>query len=287
MTKILGFAGRSQSGKSTACNWLSGLYMQEAGLIDSHFVNGDGTLWIPVELDNKIEDRCIQFNRPTMWLVENVYPHVKQYSFADPLKHFIMQVFGASWENMYGSNDEKNQESHIKWAAFPEEVRKKYKKNKKNLMTWREVMQVYGTDIVRVIDPDSWARACINQITAEESNVALVADVRFPNEVKAIQDAGGKVIKLLRNPLNSDHDSETALDVENFDQSEFDATIDNTNMSIGEQNKATILVLKQWGFVNFAFAELDPEPIYEQEQQQPPVEQKKNLIIKEGVAKLR
>lgn len=270
MTKILGFAGRSQSGKSTACNWLSGLYMQAAGLIDSHFVNGDGTLWVPVELDGIIEDQCIQFNRPTMWLMENIYPHVKQYSFADPLKQFIMTVFGATWDNCYGTNEQKHEESHVKWSVISEEIRKKYKKGKKEFLTWRDLMQVFGTDMVRQIDHNAWVRACITQVQAEESEIALIQDVRFPNEVTGIQDTGGKVIKLMRNPINSDHDSETALDPENFDQSIFDAVIDNSNMTIGEQNKETVKILKSWDFIDFLFADLDPEPQPVKEEKLPP-----------------
>ena len=48
-----------------------------------------------------------------------------------------------------------------------------------------------------------------------------MADVRFPNEVDAILEAGGEVIKLQRAPLKDDHSSETALDKENFDQDKF------------------------------------------------------------------
>lgn len=256
--KILGIAGKSQAGKTTCANWLSGLWMQKAGVIDHHFVNETGDLFVPVELEGEVKDTCIQFNRETMWLRECVYPFVKQYNFADPLKHFLISVFGAAWENCYGTNEQKNALSHIAWGKFSDEIRKKYKKKKSEKMTWRELMQVYGTDTVRAIDPDAWVRACLGNVLSEQSEFAIIPDTRFPNELNGIRDVGGKVLKFLRNPLNMEHDSETALD--NIPNENFDAIIDNSEMSISEQNEMTIQVLKEWGWIDFDIVETEPEP---------------------------
>ena len=65
--------------------------------------------------------------------------------------------------------------------------------------------------------------------------IAIIADCRFPNEVQAVKDAGGIVVKLTRNPHNSDHTSETALDVSNYDHNNFDLVLNNDNISIDEQ----------------------------------------------------
>jgi len=93
------------------------------------------------------------------------------------------------------------------------------------------------------------------------SYIIITADVRFPNEVKCIQELGGHVIRLLRNPHDDQHESETALDVI---QSKtkfrdgggielrlgtdanifFDAVIDNRNMSVAETSE------KIWKLVN-------------------------------------
>ena len=67
--------------------------------------------------------------------------------------------------------------------------------------------------------------------------MAIIADCRFPNEVTAIKNVAGIVIRLSRNPHNSDHTSEIALDPDRYDQSLFDLVIDNDNMTITEQNK--------------------------------------------------
>jgi hypothetical protein len=71
----------------------------------------------------------------------------------------------------------------------------------------------------------------------EEMDLALIADCRFPNEVSVVKNAGGIVIKLNRNPFNSTHSSETALDYDNYDYSNFDLVVPNDQMTIGEQNK--------------------------------------------------
>ena len=67
--------------------------------------------------------------------------------------------------------------------------------------------------------------------------------------VKGVQEAGGKVIRLSRNIFgdSDQHPSEIALD----DYEGFDATIDNSDMSISEQNEAVYNQLAEWEFINF------------------------------------
>jgi hypothetical protein len=117
-------------------------------------------------------------------------------------------------------------------------------------MSAREVLQYVGTDIFRKMYSNVWVDALIRQIKKEDSSYALICDVRFPNEVEGVQAAGGKVVRLTRNPSgNSDaHSSETALDKENFDWSKFDFVLDNADMSINEQNKALHTQLVEWGW---------------------------------------
>jgi hypothetical protein len=101
-------------------------------------------------------------------------------------------------------------------------------------MTAREFMQFFGTDIMRKIHPNVWANACLNKISKEGSDLAVIADVRFPNEVEAINKAGGKVLRLERNVHDDSHDSEVALDSKNYDHSNFWKVLDNKKIDIGE-----------------------------------------------------
>ena len=52
-------------------------------------------------------------------------------------------------------------------------------------------------------------------IRSEQSSLAIIADVRFPNEVDAIRNAGGKVIRLPES-FRATHLSENT-DEDNYD----------------------------------------------------------------------
>ena len=77
------------------------------------------------------------------------------------------------------------------------------------------------------------------------TELAIVPDIRFPNEVKAIQKAGGKVIRLTRSPYEDSHASETSLD----NYKEFDHVINNKDMTIDETNMELLKVLREWGWL--------------------------------------
>jgi hypothetical protein len=117
-------------------------------------------------------------------------------------------------------------------------------------LTVRQALQKVGTDWFRSLEPDAWVNAWKQNValyasTGRDIHV-LVGDVRFPNEVKAIQDMGGYVIRLLRNPFPDDqHASETALD----GYEGFDALVDNREMTIEQQNKAVWDLIKEKGWL--------------------------------------
>lgn len=183
MTKIIAFAGRKQSGKTTcsefvAQEYIAKMYGQKA----------------------------------------------KIYNFADPLKQDIcINILGLSSDQCYGSDDHKNTLTECYWD------------NKR--LSAREVMQFVGTNVFRQMKQNVWASATINKIRNDDPPIAIIADCRFPNEVEAIKNAGGLVIKLTRNPFNSDHESETALDPENYPIENFSLVVNNDSLSIKEQNE--------------------------------------------------
>jgi hypothetical protein len=150
--------------------------------------------------------------------------YVNIYNFADPLKKDIcMNILGLSHEQCYGTDIQKNELVNCYWDG--------------KQLTAREVMQFVGTDIFRTMQNNVWADATIKKIISEKPDLALIADCRFPNEIDAIKNAGGSVIKLNRNPFNSDHSSEVALDKNNYDENNFDLVINNQDMTIEEQNQ--------------------------------------------------
>lgn len=155
----------------------------------------------------------------------------KIYNFADPLKKDIcIDILGLTYDQCYGSDEDKNT------------LTNNYRDNKQ--LTAREVMQFVGTDIFRNMQQNIWADATMLRINKENPPLAIIADCRFPNEVEAVRNAGGFVIKLNRNPFNSDHVSETALDENNYSVQNFDLVIHNNNVTIPEQNGIVLDFLK-------------------------------------------
>lgn len=194
MTKIIAFAGKKQSGKTTCSDYVCNHYST----------------------------------------LHNYNKSAKVLNFADSLKQDIcMNILGLSHKQCYGDDSDKNTITNIKWDN-------KY-------LTAREAMQFIGTDLFRKMNPNVWADATINKISKLKIDLAIIADCRFPNEVEAVKNAGGIVIKLTRNIYNETHSSETALDPDYYDQNNFDLIVTNHNLSIERQNQTIIAYLEQKG----------------------------------------
>ncbi len=117
-------------------------------------------------------------------------------------------------------------------------------------VTVREAQQKIGTEWFRSLDPDCWVHALLWRAAyLPGETLAVVTDVRFPNEVRGIRNAGGKVIRLARrlpaDPLIDSHPSETALD----GWTEWDGVIDNVDMSIDQTRQAVVGLLRGWGWI--------------------------------------
>lgn len=263
MTKIIGLSGKKQSGKSTACNWLHALEMASLGLVDSAKIDERGNIIVPADIDGKIAYGIFDINNNMthQYLSENLWGFIKQYSFADALKQFCVQVLGLSYESCYGTDLQKNKLTHILWNNMPGVIPpdakiSPYLRTKYGLyahapgpMSGREVLQFFGTDVCRKIYENCWVQATLNQIHLEQPRVAIIPDVRFEGEVAAIQKAGGRVIRLTRFATDADtHQSELELD----DYTGFDYVLDNSNMSISEQNQAIYkLLVNDWKWLAY------------------------------------
>jgi hypothetical protein len=159
-------------------------------------------------------------------LFKTLYPNkkVKLYAFADRLKQDIcINILGLLHNQCYGTDDQKNTITNICWQG-------------KNL-TAREVMEVVGTDIFRGLKVDVWTSSTLSLINKEKPDLAIVTDVRFPDEVSSIKEENGLVIRLTRNPFNSNNYIENALDIKNYNWSNFDYIIDNKDSFQEEKEK--------------------------------------------------
>lgn len=230
--KIIGISGRKQSGKNTAANYINGQVLKELEMIKDFFINNDGQLVVNTldsignngygVLDVTRKDKeFISYAEKELW------PYIKIYHFADILKDMSINLFGLSYNQAYGTDNDKNTPTSILWEQVPCSA-----ENKSGPMTAREFLQYFGTDIVRKINTNAWTQSATNKILAEDSKIAIIPDVRFPNEIDAIKKIGGSVIRLTRSKNASDHQSEKELDKDNYDWSNFDFVIDNNEISI-------------------------------------------------------
>jgi len=248
MSKIIGLSGAKQSGKTTSTNFLYGYQLRVNDIIEKFLMDQEtGELLVNTVIINEkgeeeeglgfldIERRDSDFIE---YASQAIWPYVRSFGFADPLKIIGIQLFGLTEEQCYGTNEQKDSPVNIKWENMP-------LGSGKGFMTAREFLQNFGTEICRKIRSNIWVDSCVNRIEQSETGLAIVPDIRFPNEVKAIQKAGGKVIRLTRKPHEDEHDSENALN----DYDGFDHVLDNQDLNIDETNRALLEILKGWGWI--------------------------------------
>lgn len=250
MGKIVGIAGAKQSGKTTAMRFLHGYQLRLNDVIKKFFMSKDGEIYVNTIIINEAgeeEDALaildVELKDPEFmeWADHNVWPFVKTYSFADPLKIIAIKLFGLTEKQCFGTDEDKNTPINIKWERMPDTTTK----GRTGFMTAREFLQNFGTDICRSIKPSVWTDSCLKRIQQDDPELAIVPDVRFPNEIDAIQKAGGKVIKLTRRPYEDSHSSETALNSKDV-MDKFDYVLDNSKLGIDETNMELLKVLKEW-----------------------------------------
>lgn len=145
---------------------------------------------------------------------------VVRIAFADELKRYAMQLWDLSFEQLYGSDRDK-ETVDPRWGLTP-----------------RFIMQQFGTEVGRNIHAETWVRKVMTAIDrgSHGDTVTLpdlearqfrefrfkpgtvvawaIPDVRFPTEADAIKSAGGIIVKVIRPLLvsNDTHASETDVD---------------------------------------------------------------------------
>ncbi|CAB4241500.1 hypothetical protein UFOVP71_38 [uncultured Caudovirales phage] len=114
-------------------------------------------------------------------------------SFAATLKDAVAAVFGWDRELLEGrtkSAREWREQVDPWWAT---------RLNMPDL-TPRLVLQLWGTEVCRrSFHDDIWIASLEARLRNATDNI-VISDCRFPNEIKAIKNAGGKVIRVVRGP---------------------------------------------------------------------------------------
>lgn len=235
---VIGISGRKQSGKSTAGNFFISLFMSQLEICEKIYLDENGEIIVSdlfgdVAYAGHFDAQNHRSNNETVLKVfKRLDPIIRIYNFADTLKQDIcMGILGLTYEQCYGSDEEKNTLTPLFW-------------NDKQL-TAREAMETIGTDIFRKMKDEVWVDSAINKVIKDQPDIALITDCRFPNEVGAIKDIDGQIIRLTRDPFNSQAKAEVALDESLYDWKNFNYILDNTNSPLIDQTTRLKSILEE------------------------------------------
>ena len=157
----------------------------------------------------------------------------KRESFAGSLKDAVSSVFGWDRELLEGRTKaarEWREQIDPWWSE---------RMSMPNL-TPRLILQLWGTEVCRGgFHDDIWIASVENKLRKNKDNI-VISDCRFPNEIKSIRNAGGRVIRIARGPdpdwfslarIDPAHMKEVYPDVHASEYSwastEFDFIVDN------------------------------------------------------------
>ncbi|KKL46496.1 hypothetical protein LCGC14_2344970, partial [marine sediment metagenome] len=197
------------------------------------------------------------------------------------IKTFCMNTLGLSYEACYGSDEEKNQPTQYQWEDASAYLRWKLGSreieytggsvlkceyqdeanltaayfnpshqplgHKSGSMSGRDIMQIFGTDLIRYTFGNVWAAATIRLIKRTGKPLNLITDNRFPNEIETVlKEDYSYIVRLTRSPHGHKdmHPSEASLDDYDWNH-ERCFILDNAKMTIDEQNEALVPILKK------------------------------------------
>lgn len=246
MDTIIAIFGKKQSGKGSATKFITGHYLVKNGKIHSYNISPAGDLLVKFtpEDDYHVMDLDSNTQESWHWFSNNLWPTCKTFSFAGELKMAVSRLFGIDMKLLKGTDKEKNSKTNIEWNRMePFLKRKQIDEMKKDgkwfeKLTIRELLQYFGSDLIRAIDDEAWCKCLMRDVRTFSSAVSLIDDGRFPNEhlflLNSKEMKGYKVVTILltRDMFKDNHSSE--LSVDELDKTKFTAVIDNQNLSIPE-----------------------------------------------------
>lgn len=118
----------------------------------------------------------------------------KRDSFASALKDAVSVIFGWNRELLEGTTRESREwrDTVDEWWATRLKIPH---------LTPRWVLQYWGTEVCRKgFHDDIWIASLENRLRQHRTENVVISDVRFPNEIRAIRNAGGKLIRVKRGP---------------------------------------------------------------------------------------
>jgi hypothetical protein len=119
--------------------------------------------------------------------------HFRRESFANTLKDAVAQVFGWDRTMLEGRTKQAREwrEQVDPWWAERLGIPH---------LTPRYILQQWGTEVCRKgFHDDIWIASLENKLRNSKDDV-VISDCRFPNEIQAIKQSGGIVVRVVRGP---------------------------------------------------------------------------------------
>jgi hypothetical protein len=237
MSIIIGLSGKKQSGKSSLALFLKAYFelkFNQINIPKESFVQSTDGSSVSILLPNGAMADCFDYLSET---IPESKENVKIYSFADPIKEFCVHVLGIAHEQVYGTDEQKNSPTDYLWEKFPPSFNISQKTGN---MSARDVMQIFGTDIMRNMFNNSiWVKACLRKIKRENPPIAIISDLRFPSELDTVLESNGYIIRLSRDLFYDQHPSETSLDNYDWSQNE-NCLVINSEVDINKKNISVV-----------------------------------------------
>lgn len=173
----------------------------------------------------------------------------KKTSFAAPLKQMVKIAFGFTDEQLYGPSPKREEQDkcypfsgvcvacggNCRLVTGDVYVGDHYSctlcfRGYPKYINARIALQTLGTEWGRRLNEDVWARAGVNHMLNNEGDRWCLSDLRFANELKAVKEAGGVVVRLTRGEVQHSHPSE--IELTHIPLSHFDHVITNNNSEL-------------------------------------------------------
>ena len=222
--KVLLISGKKQSGKSSLCNYLVGQELVKKGVLGTFNISNTGKLMVPVdEKQKQFEILDLNQRNPVYfeYALTSIWPHVKNYSIANMLKYMAMELFGLTYDQCFGNEEDKNSQTNIRYSdisfALPRRIVGQLKKENEinEFLTARRFLEIFGTDVCRKIYDRCWVQKVIKDIRLEGYPFVIIDDVRGANEIELLEeqkDLDLIKIRLQREPFKSDTELANSLD---------------------------------------------------------------------------
>jgi hypothetical protein len=200
-------------------------------------------------------------------ILREIVPGAESYAFADHLKTIAMEVFGLSWNEVYGDDKEKEfQRPFVLSPASIEQVHAwivnrnpsygeeclhkalEFGRGQHVITTSRKLQQILGTEIMReCYHPDYHILQVQKRIEDAKPTLAIVTDCRFPNELFWGNTQGATTVYIsgrTREDFKKDNFNKHASETSMGSPEDYDIHIDNSGTMFQLKENAVSLAKK-------------------------------------------